>query len=327
LVATRTNDVTGTVAALGAPADDLPGMPVVAVLVGVTDPPVTLGTRRIPVYPLPENAVRALGHAARYASWLRTPLGSRPDLSDVDSGRAREVAAAALAAGGGWQPPEVARALLDCYRIPMLTTHVVDDPVLAIAAATQAGFPAVLKAADPALVHKSDLGVVHLNLPDAAAVHAAYDAVGAALGQDRPLVAVQPMAAVGVELVAGVVHDPLFGSLVMLGLGGVHTDLLGDRAFRLLPVTDLDAARMWRTLRAAPLLTGYRGAPPVDLTAVEDLLVRIGRMAEDLPQLAELDLNPVLAGPSGVVAVDIKLRLADIGGEPDPYLRALSEPR
>ncbi|WP_306213997.1 GNAT family N-acetyltransferase [Actinoplanes sp. RD1] len=117
--------------------------------------------------------------------------------------------------------------------------------------------------------------------------------------------------------VAGVAHDPL------LGLGGVHTDLLGDRALRLVPMTDLDAGRMWRSLRAAPLLTGYRGSVPVDTAALEDLLLRLGRLAEDLPEVAELDLNPVLAGPDGVVAVDAKLRLTPAGAEPDPMLRAL----
>jgi acyl-CoA synthetase (NDP forming) len=129
-----------------------------------------------------------------------------------------------------------------------------------------------------------------------------------------------------VELVAGVVHDPLFGSLVMAGLGGVHTDLFGDRALRLVPLTDLDAGRMWRSLRAAPLLTGFRGAPPVDTGAVEDLLLRIGQLAEDLPEIAELDLNPVLVGPHGVVAVDAKLRLQRVGAEPDAGLRRLGRP-
>jgi hypothetical protein len=120
--------------------------------------------------------------------------------------------------------------------------------------------------------------------------------------------------------------DRLFGSLVMLGLGGVYTDLLADRAFRLLPLTDLDAAAMWRSLRGAPLLTGYRGSSPVDVAALEDLLLRVGRLAEDLPEVAELDLNPVLAGPAGVLAVDVKLRLVPVTGEPDPYLRSLREP-
>jgi acyl-CoA synthetase (NDP forming) len=106
----------------------------------------------------------------------------------------------------------------------------------------------------------------------------------------------------------------------------VHTDLLGDRTFQLLPVTDVDAERMWRSLRGVPLLTGYRGRPGVDTGALEDLVLRVGRLAEDLPEVAELDLNPVLAGPDGLVAVDAKLRLAEVGDEPDAVLRALRMP-
>jgi acyl-CoA synthetase (NDP forming) len=127
-------------------------------------------------------------------------------------------------------------------------------------------------------------------------------------------------------MVAGIVHDPLFGSLVMVGLGGVHTDLFADRSFRLVPMTDRDAARMWRSLRAAPLLTGYRGSPRVNTAAVEDLLLRLGRLAEELPEAAELDLNPVLVSADGLAIVDAKMRLADVGPEPDAVLRHLRTP-
>jgi acyl-CoA synthetase (NDP forming) len=127
----------------------------------------------------------------------------------------------------------------------------------------------------------------------------------------------------GVELVAGIVHDGLFGSLVMVGAGGTHTDLLADRAFQLLPLTDVDAANMWRRLRSSPLLTGFRGSVPADTAALEDLLLRLGRLAEDLPEIAELDLNPVLAFPDGVTAVDVKLRLRAVDAEPDANRRVL----
>jgi acyl-CoA synthetase (NDP forming) len=329
--ATRANDVPGVLAAVAEAADAVP-LPVAAVLLGLATPPVALGSRRTPVYPLPEQAITALAHAARYAAWRAAPLGRTPELSDVDTAGARAIVARALAAGGGWQPPEAATALLGCYRIPVLDGTVVRDADAAVAAAQRHGYPVALKAADPLLVHKSDVGAVRLGLTDAAAVRAAYAAIEAALGaaagagRDAPPVLVQPMAKGEVELVAGVVHDALFGSLVMVGLGGVHTELFGDRALRLLPLTDLDAGRMWRSLRAAPLLTGYRGAPGVDQAAVEDLLLRLGRLAEDFPEIAELDLNPVAAGPGGVVALDVKLRLAPVGREPDPALRALREP-
>ena len=130
------------------------------------------------------------------------------------------------------------------------------------------------------------------------------------------------------ELVAGVVHDPLFGSLVMVGLGGVHTDLLGDRAFRLVPMTDLDAGRMWRSLRAAPLLTGYRGAPPVDTAAVEDLLLRLGPPRRGPARGRRTRPQPgARRAATACVAVDAKLRLEPVGAEPDAALRRLRQPQ
>jgi len=322
-VATRTNDVSAALAALAAAAQDAPALPIAAIVVGAPDTPAALGPRRIPVYELPEDAVRAMGHAARYAAWRRAPLGARPVLSGVDPHSARRVVAGLAP---GWQPPGVAQDLLACYGIPVVSTRVATNPVEAVECADDLGYPVAVKAADESLVHKSDIGAVKLNLPGAAAVRSAYQAIADATGVSTPSVVVQPMVRPGAELIAGIMHDQLFGSLVMLGLGGVYTNVLGDRAFRLLPVTDVDAAAMWRSLRAAPLLTGYRGGPVVDTAALEDLLMRVGRLAEDLPEVAELDLNPVLAGPDGVVAVDVKLRLAPVSGEPDPYLRGLREP-
>jgi acyl-CoA synthetase (NDP forming) len=134
------------------------------------------------------------------------------------------------------------------------------------------------------------------------------------------------MVQTGVELVVGVVHDALFGSLVMVGLGGVHTDVLGDRSFRSLPLNDRDAAAMWRELRAAPLLTGYRGAPAMDTDALEQLIFRVAELAKDFPEVSELDLNPVVAVPSGVAALDIKINLEPAADEPDAYARSLARP-
>ena len=323
--ATLANDVPGILSAI-ADAADAVDLPVAVVLLGVGSPPTSLGGRRAPVYPLPERAVAALGQAARYAAWRTTALGTRPELADVDEQAARELVATALDSGGGWQPAAVATRLLQHYGIPTAAGLVVSTVDAAAAAATGLGFPVVLKAADPNLVHKSDIGAVHLNLTSESAVRDAYAAVADALGVQAPPVLVQRQLPTGVELVAGIVHDPLFGSLVMLGLGGVHTDLFADRSLRLLPLTDTDAAAMWHGLRAARLLTGYRGAPAVDTAAIEELVLRLGRLAEDHPEVAELDLNPIIAGPDGVVAVDVKLRLAAVGDEPDATVRALREP-
>jgi len=323
VIGTSANEPAQILAALSPVVDQHPDLPVAVVLIGADTPVTALGTRRAPVYDLPERAVRALAHAARYADWRRQPLGGRPDLPGIDTDRTRAAVNRALNDGAGWQSYQRTAEILAGYSITVLPTATATDVTGAIAAADQVGYPVVLKSADSDLVHKTDTGGVRLGLTDPDAVREAFEAVTTA-GHPGTGVLVQKQVTAPVELVAGVVHDPLFGSVVLLGLGGVHTDLLGDRALRLVPMTDLDAGRMWRSLRAAPLLTGYRGAPPVDTGALEDLLLRLGRLAEDIPEVAELDLNPVLAGPDGVVAVDAKLRLAPVGAEPDPTLRRLS---
>jgi acyl-CoA synthetase (NDP forming) len=322
VIGTRANRPAEIMAALGAVADEHPDLPVAAVLIG-GDPTGRLGRRGAPVYDVPERAVRALAHAAGYADWRRQPLGHRPTLPGIDTERARAVVERAVAEGGGWQAYEQTAVILAAYGIALLTAETATDAAGAAAAADRLGYPVVLKSADPDLVHKTDSGGVRLGLPGPTAVRHAFRQVAAA-GRPGTGVLVQKQVTQPVELVAGLAHDPQFGSVVLLGLGGVHTDLLGDRALRLVPMTDLDAGRMWRGLRAAPLLTGYRGAPAVDTAALEDLLLRLGRLAEDVPEIAELDLNPVLAGPDGVVAVDAKLRLAPVGAEPDALLRRLS---
>lgn len=279
----------------------------------------------MPVFELPEQAVRAFGRAAEYAAWRREPLGSHPMLSKVDSKAARDIVGQELPDKAGWQPYPVTAGILRSYGIPLVASVVATNADAAVAVARVNGYPVVVKSADPNLVHKIEVGGVRVNLTDEAEVRAAYQTVTAA-GDPACGALVYPMVQGEVEMAAGVVHDPLFGSLVMVGLGGIHADVFRDRVLRLVPLTDLDAGRMWRSLRAAPLLTGYRGAPAVDTAAVEDLLLRVGRLAEELPEVAELDLNPVIVGPHGAVAVDAKLRLHPVGPEPDPTLRGLREP-
>ncbi len=322
IAATRANDVDAVVDALAPVVDRHGELPVALVVLG-TAAYTAVGQRRAPVFDLPERAVAALGRAVRYAAWRREPLGARANLSDVDSAGARTMVRSALARSAGWQAHARIADILGRYGIPIVRTVTAVGEGTAVAEAERLGFPVAVKAGDPQLVHKSDVGAVKVGLLDAAAVRAAYREIAAALGRSEPLVLVQPMATGNVELVAGIVHDQLFGSLVMAGLGGVHTDLFADRVFRLVPMTDRDANRMWRSLRAAPLLTGYRGAPQANTAAVEDLLLRLGRLAEELPEVAELDLNPILVGPEGAIVVDAKLRLAEVRAEPDAALRQL----
>ena len=324
VAATRANDVPAIMEQVVSALHTHHAIPAAGVVVGRFDVS-RIGTA--PAYDLPERAIRALGHAVRYAAWRRDPEGRRPILSDVDTIAARAEVSAALAAepdgSTGWQSAGRIERILRAYGVAVTPQEDAADAEAVVAAAGRLGYPVAVKADVPELVHKSDVGAVHLGLADEDAVRRAYAAIAVALDTPAPRVVVQPMASGVVELVAGIVHDPLFGSLVMLGLGGVQTDLLADRTFRLTPMTDLDGARMWRSLKAARLLTGYRGRPAVNTDAVEDLVLRLGRLAEDLPEVAELDLNPVICGPDGVVAVDAKLRLARVGPEPVAYLRQL----
>ena len=305
--------------------DDL-DLPVLAVVVGV-DVPQRLGHREVPVYALPEEAVRALSHACWYAAWRRAPRGVRPSLGDVDRHRARRLVMDALDISPGWQPIEVCRQLLAAYGIRTVPSATADSPQAARQAADSMGYPVALKAAAPDLVHKSDVGAVILDLDGPDAVADAYVRIADALDHARPVVLVQAMAPSGVEVAAGIVHDPLFGSVVSLRAGGITTDLAPAPVLRLVPVTDVDAGRMWRGLAVAPLLRGYRGRPPGDTVALEDLVQRLGLLAEDVPEVAELDLNPVVVTADGMALVDVKLRLAAIDVEADPFLRALSQPR
>jgi acyl-CoA synthetase (NDP forming) len=291
------------------------------VLMGVDEAPVVVGDRRAPVFALPEDAVRALAHAVTYSRWRATPVGRRPQLSNVDSVRARQVVTARLAAGAGWLTAADGDDLLSCYGIAVTAERTVDSEATAVAAATELGS---LWCSSPATRTWS----TRVTWAASGWISAMAFPWRRRTGRSSRIPPIHASSfshqeAAGIEMVAGIAHDPVFGSVIMCGLGGVHTELFRDRTLRLLPVTDYDAAAMWRTLRAAALLTGYRGSPAVDTRAWEDLLLRLGRLAEDLPEVAELDANPVIVRPDGVAVVAVKVRLSPPGDEPDPSLRAL----
>ena len=184
----------------------------------------------------------------------------------------------------------------------------------------------VLKAYWPGLVHKSDQGALRLDLEGEEEVRAAFLDLRARFGDRMTGTLVQPMASRGTELFTGVVQDDVFGPLVLFGLGGTATELLADHAARLAPLTDHDVHALMTSPRCAPLLLGYRGGGAVDLAGLEQLLSRVSRMACDLPQLAEADLNPVVARPDGVAALDVRVRILQRHAH-DPYLRQLRQLR
>ena len=284
----------------------------------------------VPSFSTPERAVIALAKVSQYAAWRRRPMGQLPELGDVDEQAARDVVVSALAAapGGRALTDEELIALLAAYGIPLLGTRTVTDAEAAVAAAEEVGYPVVLKSTAPWLRHRSDLGGVRLDLTDAEAVRAAF----AAIPSGDPVI-VQEMAAPGVATVVEIVDDPSFGALVSFGLGGVATDLLGDRAYRTLPLTDLDAAELVRAPRAWPLLNGYRGSEPVDVPALEDLLLRVARLADDLPEVLRLTLEPVIVGPPNpwhggrsLVVAGAAARVGPPTGRVDPGPRRMRSP-
>jgi acetyl coenzyme A synthetase (ADP forming)-like protein len=269
---------------------------------------------QVPAFASPEPAARALARAAAYAEWRRRPPGAVPELDGFDPDQAHAIVGAFLteASAGGWLPAERVDDLLDAAGLPLVRAVSVASAQQAGQAAAAVGLPVVLKAVGPDLLHKSDVGGVQLDLRSRADVEDAYRDMTSRLGELMTGAVVQQMARPGVETIVGVVQDPLFGPLVMFGLGGVATELLGDRAFRILPLTDLDAADLVRSLRASPLLFGYRGSVPVAVGALEQILQRVARLVERVAEIRELDLNPVIVSDAGAVAVDCRVRVAPV---------------
>jgi hypothetical protein len=253
----------------------------------------------VPAYPSVEEAVRALARVARYAQWRREPPGRLPELSIVDD-----------------DDPLVR------YGIPVVPSRTARDADGAVAAAGALGYPVALKVADPRLRHRIDLGAVRLGLPDAAAVRSAYRDVESLTGA-RHEVIVQAMVPPGVSWVVEALQDPRFGPVVGFGPGGVTGELLEDRAWRPAPLTDRDAAALVREPRSAALLFGHRGAPRVAVADLEDLLLRVGRLIDERPEVRRLSLNPVLARTDGLSVLHATVHYGPDADRPDTGPRRL----
>jgi acetate---CoA ligase (ADP-forming) len=219
---------------------------------------------------------------------------------------------------GVWLPAAEATALLSAYGIPLARSEVVSSPEEAAAAQRAFGTPVAVKLAAP--IHKADVGGVRLGLTDPDEVAAAVREIRARLAeqgleQHGGTFLVQEMLDDGLEMVVGVTHDPSFGPVVVTGMGGTLVELLRDVSVRITPLTDVDIDDMLDGLRMKPLLHGYRGSPPADVAALRDLLHRVNAMVEDLPEVVELDLNPVFVRErgAGVAAVDVRMKLAPAG--------------
>jgi len=277
-----------------------PPKPVLAVVVSADGTPEAL--RRAPgvaSYSYPESAARALALAARRTDWLCREAGVVSAVPGVRLDAARELVETAAQGGERWLAPAECRFLLDAMGIPFVQELDAADSEEAVSAATSLGLPVALKSAAPGL-HKTDVGAVELSLGSPDDVRRAAARIGG------PLV-VQPMVTGGVELLAGLVQDAVFGAIVAFGPGGQLAELIGEAGFRIAPLTDTDALELVGEGKAGRLVDGFRGGPSADRAALMDLLLRLSLLGEAVPEVAELDLNPVLAFPEGCLAVDVRV--------------------
>jgi acyl-CoA synthetase (NDP forming) len=300
--------------------------PIVACLLGAAPARVANGVSLVGELLSPERAAAALNHVCRYAEWRRNDCSLGDDVGRLaNEPSVRSIVASRLASNpeGGWLELEDAAALLEACGVPVLATRAASSADEAVAVAESIGFPVVLKARSGSLVHKSDVGGVVLGLESPDGVREAYLSMSNRLGEHMGGAVLQPMTPAGVEAIIGLAVDPDFGPVVMAGLGGVMTDLLGDHAFAVPPFNPGTAESMIHSLRAAALLDGYRGSPKVDRDALIAVLESIAKVAELVPELVELDLNPVVVTASGALVVDCKARLAPGRNGPGPLFRAM----
>jgi acyl-CoA synthetase (NDP forming) len=301
-VSATANEVAAAVErAAGEAAADKPVLAVVMSSEGI--PEALRGSRNVAAFAYPESAARALGRTAERADWLRRPHGAVPVPEGIDRDAAQAVVERALSGvDDAWLDPAEARELMLAYGLPLVPELVARTADEAVIGARDLGFPVAVKTAAPG-AHKTETGGVALHLADEGAVRAAAERIGC------PVV-VQALITGGAELLAGIVQDPVFGPLVAFGPGGVFAELIGEAAFRIAPLTDIDAEELVVEGKAGRLVAGFRGAPAASVPALTDLVHRLARLGEDLPAVAELDLNPVIALPTRCVVVDARVRVS-----------------
>ena len=261
----------------------------------------------VPCYPFPEEAISALAKAVEYAELRRKPKGTIPKIHGIKRERARRVIEAAMTRTdqmNTWLSITEIVELLKCYGIRFVETLTARTAAEAAASASRLGFPVAVKLVSSTIEHKTDVGGVALDLRTESEVKRAFNNIKARLvkigrQQEMDGVTVQRMVREGIETIVGVTQDPSFGPLIMFGSGGIYAELIKDVAIRLHPLTDLDAKELVVSIKMVKLFEGFRGSPPSDTQAIEDLLLRLSALVDDVPQIAELDFNPVKVMPRG----------------------------
>lgn len=294
-----------------------PGVPMLSVFMSEEGTPSTLQQAGIPAFAFPEDAAKALGHVSRYGQWRARPLGNVVQIDDADVGAARAVVEEAFRGTDShevWLDAAQTERLLSAFGIATARTRIVKTPEEAAAAQEELDTTVAVKVAAP--VHKTDIGGVRLGLRRPEQVADAVRQITKDLieaGRHDVVEAgflVQEMVGEGVEMVVGVSHDPTFGPILLVGMGGTLVELLKDVSVRIHPLTDVDVDEMLTSLKGYPLLVGYRGSPPVDVEALKALLFRVSAMVEEVPEIDDIDLNPVFVRRRGIAAVDARIKLS-----------------
>jgi acyl-CoA synthetase (NDP forming) len=274
----------------------------------------------VPSFAFPEDTATAIAKACEYNDWLKRPKGTIPELANIDSRKASRIVSSALGKSTArplWLDDDSVAGLLDAYGIRLTQSRPARSSEEAMKAAIETGFPVVVKLVSDSIVHKTEVGGVVLDLRSEKEVAQGFAKIRenlVSLGREHEMqgVLVQQMISGGIETIIGVTQDPSFGPLIMFGMGGIHAELFKDVTFRIHPLTDVDAHEMVRAVKAYQLLEGWRGAKASDIESLEELLLRVSAIVEELPQIAELDLNPVkvLEGDKGYVVVDARVLLS-----------------
>lgn len=263
----------------------------------------------IPSYRFPEGAVTALAHALRYARWRARPASEPVRFDDIDEERIREIVKSERECGGGWIGAEDVSELLNAAGIPAAQSRVAESLDAAREMAASIGYPVVLKAIGPDILHKTEMGGVILNIKDDQSLKSAYGDLVRRLGDQMSAVLVQQRVSKGTEILIGATLDETFGHTVAYGLGGTLVDLIQDVGLRLAPLTKGDIADMLDEVRGTKLLRGYRGAPPADEAKVQEILARLSALLDICPEIEEVDFNPVIVLEHGAIVVDARVRV------------------
>jgi len=268
----------------------------------------------IPVYMYPESIAQTLEIIHRYHLWLKKPKG-RIQKFEVDLGRVEQIVEHSRQEKLKAIIGEAAIEILEAYGISSAGYEIVQTVEQSVIAAKNIGYPIVMKINTPAMLHKTESGAVKVDLRNDKEVCTAFKQLQASFGKLKQketfTVALQKMIKGGVETVIGMTTDPEFGPLIMFGLGGIYVEIMKDVSFRVSPLTTQSAKEMILSLKSYPLLTGFRGAPPVDLTSIEETLLRVSQLVRDFDCFTEIDINPFIAGStkSQCKAVDARFIL------------------